>query len=102
MDFDSSATPGCPSVQALCWSAMRIPVLVDLARVILRFFRNESCGKCTPAASAPCSCTRIVSRIAEGQGTLADLDAMVRISEAMSEVSIAALGRPHRPPCSIS
>ena len=67
--------------------------MVDLAKVILRFFRNESCGKCTPCRIGTLQLYEIVSRISEGQGKLSDLDSLVRISEAMSEVSNCGLGQ---------
>jgi NADH:ubiquinone oxidoreductase subunit F (NADH-binding)/(2Fe-2S) ferredoxin len=93
MDFDSFRNAGVSLGSGALLVCNEDTCVVDLARVILRFFRNESCGKCTPCRIGTLQLYEIVSRIAEGQGTLADLDAMVRISEAMSEVSNCGLGQ---------
>jgi NADP-reducing hydrogenase subunit HndC len=67
--------------------------IVDLAKVILRFFRNESCGKCTPCRIGTLRLYEIVCQISEGKASLSDLDLMLKISEAMSEVSNCGLGQ---------
>jgi len=67
--------------------------VVDLAKAILRFFRNECCGKCTPCRIGTLRLYEIVSQISEGKASLTDLDLMLRISEAMSEVSNCGLGQ---------
>ncbi len=67
--------------------------VVDLAKVILRFFRNESCGKCTPCRIGTLQLYEIVNRISEGDASLVDLDLLMKISEAMSEVSNCGLGQ---------
>jgi NADH:ubiquinone oxidoreductase subunit F (NADH-binding)/(2Fe-2S) ferredoxin len=67
--------------------------VVDLAKSILRFFRNECCGKCTPCRIGTLRLYEIVSQISEGEASLGDLDEMLKISEAMSEVSNCGLGQ---------
>jgi NADH:ubiquinone oxidoreductase subunit F (NADH-binding) len=93
MDFDSFRKAGVSLGSGALLVCNEDTCVVDLAKVILRFFRNESCGKCTPCRIGTLQLYEIVSRISEGQGTLADLDSMVRISEAMSEVSNCGLGQ---------
>ena len=93
MDFDSFRNAGVSLGSGALLVCNEDTCVVDLARVILRFFRNESCGKCTPCRIGTLQLYEIVSRIAEGQGTLADLDSMARISAAMSEVSNCGLGQ---------
>ena len=67
--------------------------VVDLAKVILRFFRNECCGKCTPCRIGTLRLYEIMLRVSEGKAALDDLDLMMKISEAMSEVSNCGLGQ---------
>jgi len=67
--------------------------VVDLAMSILRFFRNECCGKCTPCRIGTLRLYELMTRISEGEASLTDLDLMLRVSEAMSEVSNCGLGQ---------
>ncbi len=67
--------------------------VVDLACSILRFFRNECCGKCTPCRIGTLRLFEIMSQVAEGRAALEDFDEMLKISEAMSEVSNCGLGQ---------
>jgi NADH:ubiquinone oxidoreductase subunit F (NADH-binding) len=67
--------------------------VVDLAKAILRFFRNECCGKCTPCRIGTLRLFEIMTQVSEGRGKLEDLDEMLKISEAMSEVSNCGLGQ---------
>lgn len=67
--------------------------VVDLAKVILRFFRTESCGKCTPCRIGTLRLYEIMNNVSDGKASLSDLDLMLKISEAMSEVSNCGLGQ---------
>ena len=67
--------------------------VVDLAKAILRFFRNECCGKCTPCRIGTLRLYEIMGQVSEGRASRADVDLMLRISEAMSEVSNCGLGQ---------
>ncbi len=67
--------------------------VVDLAKTILRFFRNECCGKCTPCRIGTLRLFEIMTQVSAGQARLEDLDEMLKISEAMCEVSNCGLGQ---------
>ncbi len=67
--------------------------VVDLAKTILRFFRNECCGKCTPCRIGTLRLFEIMTQVSAGQAKLEDLDEMLKISEAMCEVSNCGLGQ---------
>ena len=66
--------------------------VVDLARVIMRFFRNESCGKCTPCRVGTARSFAILERIRYGRGRMADLDELERIATGMATLSHCGLG----------
>lgn len=48
---------------------------------LLRFYEHESCGQCTPCREGCGWLTKIVARIERGQGTMADLDAIERLTD---------------------
>jgi NADP-reducing hydrogenase subunit HndC len=93
MDFDSFRNAGVSLGSGALLVCNEDTCVVDLAKVILRFFRNECCGKCTPCRIGTLRLYEIVSQISEGKATLADLGLMQKISEAMSEVSNCGLGQ---------
>jgi len=93
MDFDSFRNAGVSLGSGALLVCDEDTCVVDLAKVILRFFRNECCGKCTPCRIGTLRLYEIVCQISEGKASLADLDLMQKISEAMSEVSNCGLGQ---------
>ncbi|HVN15831.1 MAG TPA: NADH-quinone oxidoreductase subunit NuoF [Anaerolineales bacterium] len=93
LDFDSFRNAGVSLGSGALLVCDKDTCVVDLAKVILRFFRNECCGKCTPCRIGTLRLYEIVSQISEGKSTLDDLDLLMKISEAMSEVSNCGLGQ---------
>ena len=93
MDFDSFRNAGVSLGSGALLVCDEDTCVVDLAKVILRFFRNECCGKCTPCRIGTLRLYEIVSQISEGNASLEDLELMQKISEAMSEVSNCGLGQ---------
>ncbi len=93
LDFDSFRNAGISLGSGALLICDDDTCVVDLAKVILRFFRNECCGKCTPCRIGTLRLYEIVSQISEGRGSLDDFDLMQKISEAMSEVSNCGLGQ---------
>jgi ferredoxin len=67
--------------------------MVDVARYFLSFLTDESCGKCVPCREGLYQMYRILSRIAEGQGTEADLAKIDDLSQAVAVGSLCALGK---------
>jgi NADH:ubiquinone oxidoreductase subunit F (NADH-binding) len=93
MDFDSFRNAGVSLGSGALLVCDEDTCVVDLAKVILLFFRNECCGKCTPCRIGTLRLYEIVSQISEGRARLSDLEVMQKISEAMSEVSNCGLGQ---------
>jgi NADP-reducing hydrogenase subunit HndC len=93
MDFDSFRNAGLSLGSGALLVCDEDTCVVDLAKVILRFFRNECCGKCTPCRIGTLRLYEIMTGISEGRGHPSDLDSMQKISEAMSEVSNCGLGQ---------
>jgi NADH-quinone oxidoreductase subunit F len=67
--------------------------MVDVARYFLSFLTDESCGKCVPCREGLFQMYHLVSRIAEGQGTMDDLDKIEDLSEAILVGSLCGLGK---------
>jgi NADP-reducing hydrogenase subunit HndC len=67
--------------------------MVDIAKFFLEFTVDESCGKCTPAASARAACSRCSNKITSGRGELADLDKIEELCYYIKANSLCGLGQ---------
>ncbi len=67
--------------------------MLDMALNVVRFFRNESCGKCVPCRVGTVKLTDILAGIAAGRGRREDLDLIADVSHGMAEASICGLGQ---------
>ncbi len=67
--------------------------LIDMARAYMDMVQGESCGKCVPCRVGGRRMLEVLTRITEGQGTMADLDTIKEIADGMSNASICALGQ---------
>ena len=54
--------------------------MVAVARNIARFFKNESCGQCTPCREGSGWMLKSLLRIERGDGTSADLDLLLEVA----------------------
>ena len=57
--------------------------MVAVARNIARFFRNESCGQCTPCREGSGWMLKLLTRIERGDATTSDLDLLLEIAGSM-------------------
>ncbi len=93
MDFDSFSKAGV----ALGSGALLIcdddTCVVDLAKVLINFFRNESCGKCNPCRIGTQRAYEIIDRISQGIGMMKDLDDLSMLSENLYQLSNCGLGQ---------
>ena len=68
--------------------------LLAAATNVLRFFRNESCGKCVPCRVGSAKAHQILSGVLERGGGVADVDARIReLEETLRRTSICGLGQ---------
>jgi formate dehydrogenase/NADH-quinone oxidoreductase subunit F len=67
--------------------------MVDLARNVMTFFRNESCGKCVPCRTGTEQLVRMLDRVLDGDGDTALLDPVPDLAETMALTSICGLGQ---------
>ncbi len=93
MDFDSFNKAGVALGSGALLICDEDTCVVDLARVLLNFFRTESCGKCTPCRIGTQRAQDILTRISEGQGEMKDLDELSKLSESLAVLSNCGLGQ---------
>lgn len=93
MDFDSFAKTGVALGSGALLICDEETCVVDLAKVLLQFFRVESCGKCNPCRIGTERSYTILESISQGTGTLKDLDDLKSLSEKMTTLSNCGLGQ---------
>ena len=67
--------------------------IVDMVYSIIKFFRHESCGKCSPCRIGTQKLYQLIQRIRHGKGKEEYLDEMIELAEAMNKTSFCALGQ---------
>lgn len=67
--------------------------MVDLARYFLNFTTSESCGQCTPCRIGLKAMLEKVEGITQGTGKQSDIEVLERLSKAIADASLCALGR---------
>ncbi|MCL4830830.1 MAG: NADH-quinone oxidoreductase subunit NuoF [Caldilineaceae bacterium] len=92
LDYESVAAAG-----SLLGSAGVIVIderfsMVEIARRTLSFYREESCGKCTPCREGGAWLEKIMLRIEEGQGREKDLDLLEYIARNIAGKSFCPFG----------
>ncbi|HTQ06596.1 MAG TPA: NADH-quinone oxidoreductase subunit NuoF [Polyangiaceae bacterium] len=59
---------------------------------LMRFYRHESCGQCTPCREGCGWIERILDKIVEGEGTIEELDRVSEIASDITGNTICAFG----------
>lgn len=66
--------------------------MVDVARYFINFLEGESCGKCTPCREGLKRMGEILTRITDGRGKMSDIPLLERLSSAVKDSALCALG----------
>ncbi len=93
MDFDSFARAGVSLGSGALLICDEDTCVVDLAKVLLNFFKVESCGKCTPCRVGTQRAHQILSTIAEGTAQMDDLKHLLALADGMANYSNCGLGQ---------
>jgi NADH:ubiquinone oxidoreductase subunit F (NADH-binding) len=64
----------------------------ELAFRTIRFYAHESCGQCGPCRNGSDSIETILHSLLEGEGTIADLDTIIRICDSVKGFTICPTG----------
>ena len=67
--------------------------MLDMALNAVRFYRNESCGKCVPCRMGSQKMVEMLKGWTEGRGSQQDLPLLKELSTAMMMGSICGLGQ---------
>jgi len=67
--------------------------MLDMALNAVKFFRNESCGKCVPCRMGSQKMVDILTGWTHGKGTPADMVLIDELTEALKLTSICGLGQ---------
>ena len=93
MDYDSFNKAGVALGSGALLICNEDTCVVDLAKVLLNFFKRESCGKCNPCRIGTQRSFEILDAISEGRGTLEDLDDLLMLSDNMTLLANCGLGQ---------
>lgn len=92
MDFDSLV-----NAESMLGSAAIIVIdtgtsMLDVLKVVTKFYSHESCGQCTPCRIGTSWINKIVNRMIEGKGRKKDLDEIVRLASNILGKTLCPLG----------
>ncbi len=93
MDFESFRKAGVSLGSGALLICDERTCIVDLAITLMKFFKFESCGKCTPCRVGTERALRILTSISKGEAQLSDLDTLTLLAEEMEIASNCGLGQ---------
>ncbi len=67
--------------------------MVSIAKFFLEFSVEESCGKCSPCRIGLKQMLDIMERITSGKGKEEDIEELIRLGEAIKQLSLCGLGQ---------
>ncbi len=67
--------------------------MVDIARYVLEFNQNQSCGKCTPCRIGTRRMLEILTRLCAGDGKPGDLEKLEQLARQVKATSLCGLGQ---------
>jgi NADP-reducing hydrogenase subunit HndC len=93
MDFESFSKAGVALGSGALLICDEDTCVVDLCKVLVNFFKNESCGKCNPCRIGNDRAYQILTNISEGVGTMQDLADLEHIEKYLYQMSNCGLGQ---------
>ena len=66
--------------------------ILDVALKVAKFYRHESCGKCTPCREGTNWTVKMLERIEDGEATPMDLEIMASVQEHIIGNCLCVLG----------
>ena len=92
VDFDELSKVGSMMGSGGMIVADENTCMVDMAKYFLSFLEEESCGKCVPCREGIKRMREILTETTEGKGKDGDIELLERLSEAIMNGSLCALG----------
>jgi NADP-reducing hydrogenase subunit HndC len=66
--------------------------MVDMARFLVGFFAEESCGKCVPCREGVRQMSHLLGRICQGNATMGDLSLLERLAKTVKSAAVCGMG----------
>ncbi len=66
--------------------------MVDMAKFLVGFFMDESCGKCAPCREGTKQMHRILGQICEGKANASDLALLERLAKTIKSAAVCGMG----------
>jgi NADH-quinone oxidoreductase subunit F len=92
LDFDTLRAAGTGLGTGAMIIMDETTCMVKVLRRLSRFYSAESCGQCTPCREGTGWLYRVLTRITNGEGRMADLDMLVDVANKIEGHTICALG----------
>lgn len=92
MDFDSLVEANSMLGSAAIVVIDEDTSMLDVLKVVAKFYSHESCGQCTPCRIGTSWINKIVKRIAEGQGKKEDIENIIRLASNIKGKTLCPLG----------
>jgi NADH-quinone oxidoreductase subunit F len=93
LDFDELSKLGAPIGAGGLLVLDEDTDMVEVARYLLDFLTQESCGKCVPCREGMQQMLQVLTRLTEGQGKPGDLERLADLAEVTGLSSLCALGK---------
>ncbi len=93
LDFDSYTKYGVSLGSGVILAIDNSNCAVDIAKMTMKFFKHESCGKCTPCREGNKIAYEILDGITKGQGKPEDIKKLKMIAEELEKASFCGLGQ---------
>jgi len=93
LDFKSLAAAGSMLGSGAIVVCAEGRCMLDMALNAVKFFRNESCGKCVPCRMGSQKLVDILTGWTHGKGSQADMPLIDELTEALKLTSICGLGQ---------
>jgi NADH:ubiquinone oxidoreductase subunit F (NADH-binding)/NADH:ubiquinone oxidoreductase subunit E len=93
LDFDALTQAGSSLGSGALIVVAEGTDMLALAANLVRFFRNESCGKCVPCRVGTQQAVALLERCLAGHAERSELDILRDLSETMALTSICGLGQ---------
>jgi NADH-quinone oxidoreductase subunit F len=93
LDFDEMSKLGAPIGAGGLLLMDEDTDMVEVARYLLDFLVNESCGKCVPCREGMPQMLHILTGLTQGKGRPGDLERLEDLAEVTGLASLCALGK---------
>ena len=93
IDFDSIRAIGASLGSGAVYVIDETRNIVDILAEIAKFYRHESCGKCSPCREGTMRIAEILEKFAAGNGTMADIELIKSMDSYMKMSCFCPLGQ---------